>query len=74
MSLSWFGRAFADLPDPRTGNANRQDPLEVLTIALTVAVCGAEHCSDFADFTVDREDLLREFLGVKHGVPSHDTF
>lgn len=72
--MSWIEEAFAALPDPRTGNAKRHDLLEVLTMALTAAVCGAESCSDFADFAVDREDLFREFLRLKNGVPSHDTF
>lgn len=72
--MSWFDAAFEALPDPRTGNAKRHDLLEVLAIALTATVCGAETCSDFADFAVDREDLFREFLRLEHGVPSHDTF
>lgn len=72
--MSWFASAFEGLPDPRTGNALRHDLLEVLTIALTASVCGAESCSDFADFAVDREDLFREFLRLENGVPSHDTF
>jgi len=70
----WIDKAFSALPDPRTGNAKRHDLLEVLTMALTAAVCGAESCSDFADFAVDREDLFREFLRLENGVPSHDTF
>lgn len=72
--MSWFASAFDSLPDPRTGNAQRHDLLEVLTLALTAAVCGAETCSDFADFAVDREGLFREFLRLENGVPSHDTF
>mgnify|MGYP003635648784 FL=1 len=72
--MTWFEAAFADLPDPRKGNAKRHDLLEVLTIAVTASVCGGETCSDFADFAVDREDLFREFLRLKNGVPSHDTF
>jgi len=72
--MSWFEEAFSALPDPRTGNAKRHDLLEVLTIAVTAAVCGAETCSDFADFAVDREPLFREFLRLENGVPSHDTF
>ena len=74
MLVSIFETAFAALPDPRTGNAKRHELLEILTIALTAAVCGAESCSDFADFAVDREDLFREFLDLRNGVPSHDTF
>lgn len=72
--MSWFIDAFEALPDPRTGNATRHDLLEILTIALTASVCGAENCSDFSDFAVDREDLFREFLRLEHGIPSHDTF
>lgn len=72
--MSWFEHAFDALPDPRTGNAKRHDLLEILTIALTATVCGAENCSDFADFAVDREELFREFLRLENGVPSHDTF
>jgi predicted transposase YbfD/YdcC len=52
----------------------RHDLLEVLTIALTAAICGAESCVDFADFAVDREALFREFLKLENGPPSHDTF
>ena len=72
--MSWYAKVFAALPDPRTGNAKRHDLLEVLTIALTASICGAESCSDFADFAVDREALFRDFLRLEHGVPSHDTF
>lgn len=72
--MSWFAAALDDLRDPRTGNARRHDLLEVLTMALTASICGAESCSDFADFAVDREDLFREFLRLENGVPSHDTF
>ncbi|MET3791749.1 putative transposase YbfD/YdcC [Aquamicrobium terrae] len=72
--MSWFARAFESLPDPRTGNAQRHDLLEVLVMALTAAVCGAETCSDFADFAVDRADLFGAFLRLENGVPSHDTF
>lgn len=35
MLVSWFERAFAALPAPRTGNAKRHDLLEILAIALT---------------------------------------
>lgn len=65
---------FREIPDPRTGNAQRHDLLDILTIALVASVCGAESCVDFADFAADREPLLREFLRLENGLPSHDTF
>ncbi|MHB8287338.1 MAG: ISAs1 family transposase [Caulobacteraceae bacterium] len=72
--MSWISKCFEDVPDPRTGNAVRHDLLEVLTIALTAAICGAETCVDFADFAADRELLFRSFLVLDNGLPSHDTF
>jgi predicted transposase YbfD/YdcC len=68
-----FRQAFRRLPDPRADNA-RHDLLEVLCIALAAVLCGAESCSDMADFGESKEGLLRLFLRLEHGIPSHDTF
>jgi len=68
-----FRKAFRRLADPRAANA-RHDLLEVLVIALAATLCGAESCSDMADFGQAKEELLRLFLRLEHGVPSHDTF
>ena len=65
---------FGEIPDPRCGNAQRHELLDILTIALVASVCGAESCVDFAEFAEDREPLLREFLRLENGLPSHDTF
>ena len=64
----------AAVPDPRRGNARRHRLVDVLTIALVASVCGAESCTDFADFGRDRRNLFREFLELPGGLPSHDTF
>ncbi|MEI7609190.1 MAG: transposase family protein, partial [Rhodospirillaceae bacterium] len=64
--MNWFEKAFDALPDPRTGNATRHELLEILTIALTATICGAESCSDFADFTVDRENVNAGVIGCQH--------
>lgn len=65
---------FCEIPDPRRGNAQRHELLDILAIALVASVCGAESCVDFAEFAEDRELLLREFLSLEGGLPSHDTF
>jgi len=65
---------FREMPDPRSGNAQRHELLDILAIALVASVCGAESCVDFAEFAEDRELLLREFLCLENGLPSHDTF
>jgi predicted transposase YbfD/YdcC len=68
-----FRKIFGRLPDPRADNA-RHDLVEVLVIALAAMLCGAETCSDMAEFGQAKEDLLRLFLRLEHGIPSHDTF
>lgn len=69
-----FGACFAGLADPRTGNAQRHELLEIVLIALAATVCGAESCVDMALFGRAKESLLRRFLRLPGGVPSHDTF
>lgn len=64
---------FAEVPDPRWRNA-RHDLAEILFIALAAVLCGAENCSDMADFARSRVDLLRQVVKLEHGPPSHDTF
>jgi len=68
-----FKKFFRRLPDPRAANA-RHDLLEVLLLALTAVLCGAESCADMEEFGQAKEGLLRQFLRLEHGVPSHDTF
>lgn len=68
-----FKRIFRRLKDPRASNA-RHDFVEILFIALAATLAGARTCTDFEFFALGREDLLRQFLTLKHGIPSHDTF
>jgi predicted transposase YbfD/YdcC len=37
-------------------------------------LCGATNCTDFAEFTEGRLEFLRQFVPLKNGAPSHDTF
>jgi predicted transposase YbfD/YdcC len=71
--METFKEAFRGVPDPRAANA-RHDLLEVLVIALAAVLCGAENCADMEDFGRAKESLLRQFLRLEHGIPSHDTF
>lgn len=68
-----FKRAFRNLPDPRAANAQHKLS-EVLFIALAAVLCGAGSCAEMQEFGQSKEGLLRLFLDLEHGVPSHDTF
>jgi predicted transposase YbfD/YdcC len=71
--METFEACFSELPDPRAANTVH-DLTEVLFIALTAVLCGAEGCTDMADFGRAKEALLRRVLPLEGGIPSHDTF
>jgi predicted transposase YbfD/YdcC len=68
-----FREMFADVPDPRDGNA-RHDLTEILFIAVVATLCGARCCTGMAQFARARQDLLRSLIPLAAGPPSHDTF
>ena len=69
-----FVAVFADLEDPRTGNAKRHELLEILLIGLCTVLCGGETCTDMVRFGRAKHTFLEEVLTLRHGIPSHDTF
>jgi predicted transposase YbfD/YdcC len=69
-----FRACFEDLVDPRTGNAQRHDLLEVLSIARAAPRSGAGTCVDMALVGQAKEASLRRFLRPEGGIPRHDTF
>ena len=68
-----FAAVFADLEDPRTGNAKRHELLEILLIGLCTVLCGGETCTDMVRFGRAKHTFLEEVLTLRHGIPSHDT-
>jgi hypothetical protein len=68
-----FLSAFDDVPDPRASNA-RHDLGELLVIAFVSVLCGSASCAEMAAFGRAKECLFRDFLKLKHAIPSHDTF
>src|SRR5689334_4670623 len=68
-----FQSLFREVPDPRADNA-RHNLVDILVIALAAVLCGADSCADMAEFGSAKQTLLRQFLRLEHGIPSHDTF
>lgn len=69
-----FRACFADLEDPRSGNAQRHELDEIVMIARLATLSGAESCVDMALFGRSKDALLRRCLELPGGIPSHDTF
>jgi predicted transposase YbfD/YdcC len=68
-----FVEVFSEVPDPRDYTAQHA-LVDVLFVALAAVLCGATHCSEMALFAKTRLALLRQFVPLKRGAPSHDTF
>lgn len=66
-------RMLRPLKDPRASNA-QHSVVDILVIAVAATIAGAKTCTEFEFFGKGREELLRRFLELKHGIPSHDTF
>lgn len=69
-----FTRIFDGVEDPRSSNATLHDLHEMLMIALLCMICGGQSCTDMELFGRSKEDFLRRFMTLRHGIPSHDAF
>ena len=69
-----FAACFADLRDPRKNNQCDHQLIDILFIAVCAVICGADGFTDMEEFGIAKQDWLRQFLELKNGIPSHDTF
>lgn len=71
MSLE---EAFREIPDPRRKQGQRFTIPQLLTMSVLSYLCGHSGYRGTATFCSVHEETLVAELGLKHGVPSHDTF
>jgi predicted transposase YbfD/YdcC len=72
--LQQFAAHFANLTDPRVERTRRHVLQDILVIALCGMIANANTCVDIERFGKAKLDLLRRFLDLPNGIPSHDTF
>jgi predicted transposase YbfD/YdcC len=65
---------FGSLPDPREPGLVEHKLLDIITIAICAVICGADSWVEMEEFGKAREEWLKGFLELPHGIPSHDTF
>lgn len=64
---------FSVLEDPRRYN-RRHKLLDIVVIAICATICGAEGWEDVELFGEAKEEWLKGFLELPHGIPSDDTY
>ena len=66
--------AFEVIPDPRVQGRTDYSLTEILVIAVCAVLSGADSFTEIALWAEIRQDWLRHYFNLEHGVPSHDTF
>jgi len=75
MELRKLKETLQAVVDPRRRYGNLRHKLEdILIIGLCSVICCGEDFVDMEEFGKDREDWLRGFLELPHGIPDSDTF
>jgi hypothetical protein len=65
---------FNDKDNPRGGNAPRHKFCDLMTMSLLCALCCGDMVVDMEFFDQMKEDFIREFLELPHGIPCHDAY
>ncbi len=65
---------FAELTDPRLERQKLHQLKDILAIAICAMLCGADNWVEIERFGRAKEAWFSQLLGLKHGIPSHDTF
>lgn len=73
-SLASIEDCFGDLTDKRVQGRCTYPLLEIITIAICAVVAGANSWVEVETFGKSKENWLKQFLKLEHGVPSHDTY
>ena len=69
-----LARHFAHLTDPRIDRSRLHELFDIVAIAISAVVAGADTWDDIEDFGKVKYDWLKTFLDLPNGIPSHDTF
>ena len=65
--------SFEAMEDPRIDRCKRRQLLDIIVIAICATICGADSWVHMGMFGKSKEEWLKTFLELPHGIPSHDT-
>jgi len=65
---------FSEIEDPRIDRQKKHQLPDIFFITLCAVISGADNWVMIEEFGKAKEEWFTEQLGLKHGIPSHDTF
>ncbi len=72
--LEQLRERFSALEDPRVERTKLHQLLDIVTIAICAAICGADDWTEIELFGESKLEFFKSFLPLPNGIPSHDTF
>ncbi len=73
-SLATLEEHFGSIQDPRIDRQKLHLLLDIIVIAISASVCGADKWEDVESFGKAKHEWFKTFLELPNGIPSHDTF
>lgn len=74
MTETTISKAFGELTDPRINRNLRHPLVNILTISICAIICGCDNFCAIEEYGHSKIKWFENFLDLKHGIPSHDTF
>jgi len=68
-----FLKHFDSITDPRIERCKKHNLLDILLLAISAVISGAEGWEDIEDFGLLKLDWLRQYRPFEAGIPKHDT-
>lgn len=69
-----LAEVFVSISDPRQPGKVEHDLVELLVVAVSAVLVGADTFVEIELWAKERLDWLRGYLKLEHGIPSRDTF
>lgn len=74
MRPTTISQAFNHLTDPRIDRTKLHPLINILTITICAVIAGCDDFQSISEYGKSKQDWFGEFLDLKNGIPSRDTF
>lgn len=68
-----FFEHFSVIYDTRQEGKVRHKLIDIIFIAVAATICNCDEWEDIEAWAIEREDWLRKYLELPHGIPSYHT-
>lgn len=73
-AIMTIGEHFSDLTDPRVVGRTDHKLVDIITISVFAAICGADGWPEIESYGKAKYEWLKEFLELPKGIPTQHTF